>query len=133
MQIVMLGHSNAGKTTYMALMYELMHEGYQGFQIRATTPADHAQLLGDARAIRQGDYPPPTSRRQKHNFSLNFQGRPVSDFTWSDYRGGAITERSTNEDKAALLADLRRSDAIVIFADAHELATDPPSHRGSVT
>ena len=37
MKIVMLGHSGAGKTTYLSLMYAEMHEGVAGFRVRATT------------------------------------------------------------------------------------------------
>lgn len=125
----MLGHSNAGKTTYMAMMYQLMNiEGYRGFRIVATDPDRHAELLENARAIRLDRYPPLTARHSEYDFTLYFEGREISDFTWNDYRGGAIMERSTSPDTAALLKDLAASDAIVIFADAYDLATSPTSH-----
>jgi MftR C-terminal domain len=41
MKIVMLGHSNAGKTTYMSLMYEAMQEGVGGFVVSADSQEDH--------------------------------------------------------------------------------------------
>lgn len=125
----MLGHSNAGKTTYMAMMYQLMNiQGYRGFRIVATDPHRHAELLENARAIQFDRYPPLTARHSEYDFTLYFEGREISDFTWNDYRGGAIMERSTSPDTAALLKDLAVSDAIVIFADAYELATSPTSH-----
>jgi len=129
MRIVMLGHSNAGKTTYMAMMYQLMNvKGYRGFRIVAKDCDRHAELLDNARAIESDRYPPPTARHSEYDFTLHFEGREISDFTWSDYRGGAIMERSTSADTAALLNDVAASDAVVIFADAHELATSPGSH-----
>jgi hypothetical protein len=124
----MLGHSNAGKTTYMAMMYHFMNQGYEGFSIKAKEEDRHAELLANAEAIITGRYPPPTSQHAEYKFTLYFEGKKVSTFTWSDYRGGAIMERSTSTETAALLGDISASDAVVIFADAHELATSPESH-----
>jgi GTPase SAR1 family protein len=131
MRIVMIGHTNAGKTTYMAMMYRLMNgkKGYEGFRIVANDSARHAELLDNAGAIDSGRYPPPTARHSEYDFTLYFDGREVSDFTWNDYRGGAIMERSTSADTAKLLKEIADSDAVVIFADAYELATNPASHN----
>src|SRR5215472_3694618 len=135
MRIVMLGHSNAGKTTYMSMMYQYMsgRKGHNGFRIEASDGSQHTRLLENATAISRGKYPDPTSRRDTYNFRLYFEGRQVSDFVWADYRGGALTERSSDEDMAALLDDMKQSDAVVVFADAHELATDPDSRRRVAT
>jgi GTPase SAR1 family protein len=130
MRIVMIGHSNAGKTTYMAMMYRLMNEGYRGFRIVADDGARHAELLGNAQAIVHSElYPPPTSRHSEYDFTLYFEGREICAFTWNDYRGGAIMERSTSADTAQLLQEIAASDAVVIFADAYELAINPASHE----
>jgi Double-GTPase 2 len=124
----MLGHSNAGKTTYMAMMYHFMNKGYEGFSITADDPGRHAELLANARAIIAGRYPPPTSHHSEYDFTLSFEGREVSAFTWSDYRGGALMERSTSAETATVLREIASSDAVVIFADAEELVTNRDSH-----
>jgi hypothetical protein len=131
MRIVMLGHSNAGKTTYMAAMYQLMNgsNGYEGFRIVADDSARHAELLNNAKAIANDRYPPPTSRHAEYDFTLSFQGRTVSAFTWNDYRGGALMERSSSPDTGRLLKEISAADAVVVFADAYELATTPASHQ----
>jgi GTPase SAR1 family protein len=131
MRIVMLGYSDAGKTTYMAMMYRFMNKakGHNGFRIEADNRQQGIKLLENAESISHGWYPDPTDRRDSYHFSLYFQGQRISTFEWADYRGGALTERSTNEDMAALLADMKSCDAIVVFADAYELATVPDSHR----
>jgi hypothetical protein len=54
----MLGHSDAGKTTYMSLMYEMMGRGVGGFVVSAENPDDHVRLSAAAKAIRTGRYPP---------------------------------------------------------------------------
>ncbi|MFF3320728.1 hypothetical protein [Streptomyces sp. NPDC002889] len=132
MKIVMLGLSNAGKTTYIAMMYELMRKGYGGFKIRATEPDRDRELLSAARSIRQGTYPPPSSRRDAHVFRLSHRRRAVADFTWTDYRGGALTDRARDEETAQVLAEISGADGLVVFVDAHNLATTAGSGRRAV-
>ena len=71
MKIVMLGHSGAGKTTYLSLMYTEMQDGIGGFQVRAKNSSQHRQLLADAQAIRSSQYPPATNHRASYNLALS--------------------------------------------------------------
>jgi signal recognition particle receptor subunit beta len=121
-RIVMLGHSNAGKTTYMAAMYAAGRAGIRGFRIRATDPAREAELLRNAAALRHGRFPPPSARHSAHEFVLSHRGRDFFDFTWNDYRGGALTDSATDRDTAQVLGDLAAADGIVVFVDAQALA-----------
>ncbi|MFJ4846347.1 MULTISPECIES: hypothetical protein [unclassified Streptomyces] len=129
MKIVMLGHSNAGKTTYIAMMYELMRSGYRDFRVRATDDKRDGELTRVARAVRRGVYPPPSSRRDAHSFVLTHRHQRIADFTWNDYRGGALNDRAGNEETAAVLAELAEADALVVFADAARLAGAESSRR----
>jgi hypothetical protein len=129
MEIVMLGHSAAGKSSYMALMYELMHRGVNGFSVSAARDQVHHQLLRDARAIRRGSYPDATDRRHQYALRLRHRRSTVVDFVWKDYRGAALTEFSTSEQKAQLHADLRTADGIVLFVDLPELLVEERSRR----
>lgn len=122
MNIVMLGHSNAGKTTYIAMMYALMRKGYGGFKVRAEDGALDRELRAAADAVRQGSYPPPSSRREQHVFRLSHGRRTVAGFTWTDYRGGALSSRTDDEETARVLAELTGANGIVVFVDAHHLA-----------
>ena len=129
MRIVMIGHSSAGKTTYMASMYRVMNAGHRGFRIRAGSEEHHQRLLQDALAIRKGRFPPPSSHREVYPLVLSYDHRPFFDFTWHDYRGGALKESATEKDNAQVIADLVQADAIIVFADAHALATLPAAQR----
>ncbi|MET9059597.1 TRAFAC clade GTPase domain-containing protein [Streptomyces antibioticus] len=129
MNIVMLGHSNAGKTTYIAMMYDLMRRGYGGFKIRAQDGALDRELRSAADAVRQGSYPPPSSRREQHVFRLSHGRRTVADFTWTDYRGGALSGRTDDEETSRVLAELTEADGIVVFVDAPHLAEDARGAR----
>ncbi|MFC5750848.1 TRAFAC clade GTPase domain-containing protein [Actinomadura rugatobispora] len=120
----MIGHSSAGKTTYVSLMYDTMRVGMEGFSLRAAEAYDHRVLKKAARAIRKGRYPDPSNQRSSFNLVLQHNGSDVFPFTWRDYRGGALSERSVDSEQAKeLYEDLRESDAIVVFADAQRLAT----------
>ncbi|WP_411150483.1 TRAFAC clade GTPase domain-containing protein [Streptomyces sp. A30] len=129
MNIVMLGHSAAGKTTYMALMYSTMNSGPFGFEVLCKDREQHRQLLLSAQAILRGDYPPPTDHRQIYNLKLRHGASNLVDFRWRDHRGGALTERSTSQQSAELRRDLLAADALVVFVDAHELLTAPRGAR----
>ncbi|MGH8573579.1 MAG: hypothetical protein ACREX8_13545 [Gammaproteobacteria bacterium] len=125
----MLGHSGAGKTTYVSLMYREMQDGVAGFQLRAQKPKDHDQLLRDAAAILHGRYPDPTHQRTSYQLVLRYDGEEVFPFRWRDYRGGALNDRSTSADVTELHEDLTSTDGIVLFVDAVKLLTDHRAGR----
>jgi GTPase SAR1 family protein len=122
MQIVMLGHTNAGKTSYMSAMYRTMAlEGIGGFRVRAGNERAHQQLLAAGTGLLRGNYPAPSDRRHEYSLTLRHSASALLDFTWKDYRGGALRDRSTVDDTRQLLADLTNADAIVLFLDSVDL------------
>ncbi|QYC45574.1 hypothetical protein Nocox_40155 [Nonomuraea coxensis DSM 45129] len=122
MNIVMLGHPNAGKTTYMSSMYKLMAaDGFYGFRVRAKSNADHYQLMSAADRIGRGEYPAPSDRHSDYELTFRHGASELLDFLWRDYRGGALLDRSTSEDTRRLLDDLEAADAIVLFIDFVDL------------
>ncbi|WFE29289.1 hypothetical protein O7623_08905 [Solwaraspora sp. WMMD791] len=129
MEIVMLGHSAAGKTTYVSLMYALMHTGYGGFSLRAADQGDHQSLIGAAEWILAGRYPPASDQRAVFELVLRHDGADVFPFSWRDYRGGTLSERSDSPQAAQLHADLRSAGGIVIFCDSATLLTDRRAGR----
>lgn len=117
----MLGHTGVGKTTYMASLYGVMQQSVEGFRLKAVKLEDHKRWVEIADRIQQGDYPVATDQRQEYNFSLRYQGRNILEFTWADYRGGAIRETQDSEQAKALLEDLKTADGIMLFCDCHAL------------
>lgn len=122
MKITMLGHSNVGKTTFMACMYAVLQSDVGGFRIIAKDEDDHVRLIELANQVVDGiGYPRGTDHRSEYDLWLVHDDEPVLDFTWVDYRGGALKENSASEEAKALYADLMQSDGIVVFFDAEEL------------
>ncbi|MEV6976040.1 hypothetical protein [Kitasatospora sp. NPDC093806] len=128
LRVVALGHSSAGKSSYLAAMYTRLAVGRKGFRL-VTEPVLGGELLATGRGLRKGVYPPPSSRRTELGFSLLHGPAIVLGFHWTDYRGGALTSSAANDPETAeLLRQLTGADAVVVFVDAHRLATDPESH-----
>jgi len=126
----MLGHSGAGKTTYVSLMYAEMQQGVAGFRVQANDHGHHEQLLRDARQIRASRYPPATRQRASYDLTLSYNGSQVLPFTWRDHRGGAASGRSTDAaDVAQLTADLKEADGIVVFVDGAAVSRDHAASR----
>jgi hypothetical protein len=118
----MLGHPNAGKTTYMSSMYKVMAaDGLAGFRVRAKSDGDHYQLMSIANRIGRGDYPAPSDRHSEYELTLRHGASALLDFLWRDYRGGALLDRSATADTKQLLDDLETADAIVLFMDSVDL------------
>lgn len=57
MDIVMLGHSGVGKTSYVSLMYAAMRDGIQGFGLCAREETRHEELTATAEEVLRGRYP----------------------------------------------------------------------------
>ncbi len=134
MKIVMLGHTSAGKTTYVSLMYDTMRAGVEGFTLRTADPYHHRALSDAADAIRRGRYPDVSHQRASYDLVLQHKGTDVFPFTWRDYRGGALREKGADSAQARELhADLDDADAIVLFADAQRLATAPVAATEAAT
>ncbi|MFY1686154.1 TRAFAC clade GTPase domain-containing protein [Micromonospora sp. WMMD730] len=121
MNIVMLGHSGAGKTSYVSLMYAMLNDGAGGFRITAA-PDDDLLLRSNAGEIRRGRYPYASSLRSSFDFMLRYAGADVFPFRWHDNRGAALEERVRDSPQAAeLQADLRTADGILLFVDSADL------------
>ncbi|MFB6482412.1 hypothetical protein ACFCXF_34275 [Streptomyces virginiae] len=122
MDVVMLGGTDAGKTTYLSLMYRWLGEGVGGFSCRAADPYAHQTLTDTGRSVLAGTYPRKTTAPEVHDLVLRYQDQDVLPFRWRDHRGKALTEtRASNADVGQLQEDLRAADGIMLFAEAPEL------------
>ena len=122
MQIVMLGHTGVGKTTYMGAMYGHLQNAINGFSLAADSADDHKRLMRIHREVLDGKWPPNTDQRSKYDFTLMYDQEECFAFNWADYRGGAIRDRRESSQIDELMEDLREADAILIFCDGAEIA-----------
>lgn len=118
----MIGHSGSGKTTYMAGLYSIMSEGVNGYKVSAQYSSQEKDLKQIKNNLSIGQYPSGTMIKQEYDFNLSFAGEHSLPFTWYDYRGGALMERSdSSEDVRNLNSKILISNALIIFLDADQL------------
>ncbi|WP_173041406.1 TRAFAC clade GTPase domain-containing protein [Phytohabitans flavus] len=129
MDIVMLGHSAAGKTTYVSLMYAIMNAGVEEFALRAVDDDHHASLVRAATDVVNGLYPRPSDHRDVFELVLRYRDTDIFPFTWRDYRGGTLREHSNSAQAAQLHSDLRDAGGIVLFCDSYQLVHDAGAKR----
>lgn len=141
MDILMIGHSGSGKTTYMAGLYSRMKIGVAGLTINSNfseymkaqwNKGNYSYSYSDflkqdegldrlSNDLFKGRYPDPTMIRQEYYFNLVCSGHNIP-FNWYDYRGGVLMERSTNSNDAKdLINKIRNSDALIVFLDGDTL------------
>jgi Double-GTPase 2 len=99
-----------------------MQQPVEGFSLRAVNAEDGALWQKLADAIRRGQYPTVTNQRQEYRFNLRYQGSSILQFTWADYRGGALREAQTSDQAKALIDDLKSADGMMLFCDMKALA-----------
>ncbi len=129
LRVVALGHSSAGKSSYLAAMYTHLSGGRKGFRLITADQALGDQLTTAGKLLGRGVYPPPSSRRTELSAGLRYGRGEVLGFDWTDYRGGALTSSAADDPETAqLLQRLAHADAVVVFADTQRLAADPESH-----
>ena len=77
MNVMMIGHSGAGKTTYMAAMYNALYNGIHGFSINSESKKLHKQLTLIANKIQEGYYPSATDIHKIYHFNVLYDGEEV--------------------------------------------------------
>jgi hypothetical protein len=125
LKVTLFGGTGQGKTTYTLALLYMMAAGIDGFRIEAKDADTTTKYLNPWRDFVMGKrWPAPTMGRREDVFRLTFNGEYVTDFEWVDYQGGAINIPSDESEEAAQLhADIQGSNAVIIVADAHVIAT----------
>jgi energy-coupling factor transporter ATP-binding protein EcfA2 len=129
MKIVMIGNTGVGKTTYMASLYGALQREIEGFSVKAVDSDDHSRLSQLAKTIQTGEYPAATDQRSEYDFNLRHKNKDIIEFSWADYRGGAITSSTKDEQTDLLISDLKNADGIMMFCDCDALVRN--DHRSN--
>lgn len=117
LNVMMVGFSGTGKTSYMGAMYKIFNQrGYNGFRIRATDDAHHRAFASIGRRLSEGVYPDGTDIRDVYEFVLRYNNEDVLHFNWMDYRGGVLNERGNDELKL-VVDQIVKANALMVFFD----------------
>ena len=122
-KVTMIGLSGAGKTCFLYAMYNFMSIPQGGFVFTAKDPDVDLDLAdGWDQIIIDKTWPRHTDESGNYDFYVQYAGAKIADFSWYDYRGGALMERSdSSEDVRYLNNKISSSNALIIFLDADQL------------
>lgn len=122
MNILMVGHSRSGKTSFMAGMYEYLGEDTEGYGISAKQENQmvHLQKMGEE--LSKGKYPDGTDVQSHYEFAFTVRGRELIPFNWIDYRGGILSSDDPDDtDIEWFMYAIKKADALVVFLDGQKL------------
>ena len=124
LNVMMVGFSGTGKTSYMGAMYKIFNQrGYNGFRIRATDDAHHRAFASIGRRLSEGIYPDGTDVRDFYEFELRHNNEDVLRFNWMDYRGGVLSERG-NKELEQVVDQIVKADALMVFIDTPRFVSE---------
>jgi GTPase SAR1 family protein len=128
-KITMLGTTGAGKTSYLLGMYAVMQTGIQGFTLAAKDmdlDLELTQRWEKLISLKGEDrWPTPNAAAMEYyglEFSYGF--RPLMGFQWLDYRGLALSDRSTEQDVADLVVYLQESACLFLCISGEYLTSE---------
>lgn len=121
-QVTMLGTTGAGKTCFLLGMYATMRMGANRFTF--TTDEDTDLGMSDQwELLMAGEgnerWPQPNDNVVHHySFDFCYALKKFASFDWVDYRGGALRDRSTAEDRQELKRFMMDSDCVICCVPA---------------
>ena len=123
MNILMVGHSGAGKTSFMAGMYKCVGESIDGYGISAKKENQKNHLKKIADNLVKGHYPAGTDIQNKYEFVFTVDGSELIPFNWIDYRGGILLSEDPDDyDMEKFMTAIKQADALVVFLDGEKLS-----------
>ena len=125
MNVMMIGFSGTGKTSYMGAMYgQWNNESSDSFSVRAKSDSQHLNLLSLSNKLKRGRYPTGTDMLDRYDFTLAYKGCSILDFSWIDYRGGVLSERGSSEMQSVISA-INGAHALIVFLDMTQFVSNP--------
>lgn len=128
-KITILGTTGAGKTSYLLGMYAVMQTGVQGFTLAAQDMDLDLELTERweklISLIGEDRWPTPNAATMEYyglDFSYGF--RSLMGFEWLDYRGLALSDRSTEQDVTDLVQYLQKSECLFLCISGEYLVSE---------
>lgn len=131
-KITMLGTTQSGKTCYMHGMYAYMQTGIHGFTLSAKDADLDVRLSDNWRRLmlEKGEkrWPPPTTASKEavmdYAFYMNYGFRPIMEFQWIDYRGGALSDNDPEaKDVQRLRQHIKESSCLFLCLSGEHLTS----------
>lgn len=128
-KIALLGTTGAGKTSYLLGMYAVMQTGVQGFTLAAQDMDLDLELIQRWEKLisLEGEdrWPTPNAAAMEYyDFDFSYGFRPLMRFKWLDYRGLALSDRSTEQDVTDLGQYLQTAECLLLCISGEHLINE---------
>ena len=125
-KITTLGTTGAGKTSYLLGMYAIMQTGVQGFTLSAKDidlDLELTERWEKLISVKGEDrWPTPNAATmEEYSFEFSYGFRPLMGFELLDYRGLALSDRSTEQDVQDLVQYLSKSQCLFLCISGEHL------------
>jgi GTPase SAR1 family protein len=124
-KIIMLGDRASGKTCYILAMYEAMQFGTHGFAVTTVDPDQGVKLsnLWKTLVNESGNnrWPDKTNQISIYKFEFSEGLDSKLEFEWVDYRGGAMSEESSERDVQELKKQVLQSSGVFLCISGEHL------------
>ena len=120
-RIVLIGRRAAGKTVYLARLYERLWRGTKELSMKALSGPVHREMMHVVDTLQKGQWPPATVSSMHMELEVYYQGhRQVMvalDYAGELFRKAFVDERSDDPEVRDLLAHIDRAAAVIVLAD----------------
>lgn len=129
-KITMLGTTQSGKTCYMLGMYAYMKVGLRGFTLSTKDSNLDIKMSKNWKNLmfEKGEdrWPKPTGieeAERDYSFYMNYGFRPIMEFQWIDYRGGALSDDDPNLEDIEKLRNFIKESSCLFLCISGEYLT----------
>jgi hypothetical protein len=119
--ILILGRRRAGKTVYLATLYNALWKSIGGLTMKALAGPTHKLLTGVADQLQHGHWPEATLGTRQLEFELDDHGHKrvvvAFDYSGEDFRRAFVDEETESPEVKKLLSYLHRAAAVILLID----------------
>jgi hypothetical protein len=119
--ILILGRRRAGKTVYLATLYNALWKSLGGLTMKALAGPTHKMLTGVADQLQRGHWPEATLGTRQLEFELDDHGHKrvvvAFDYSGEDFRRAFVDEQTESPEVKKLLSYLHRAAAVILLID----------------
>ena len=119
--ILILGRRRAGKTIYLATLYNMLWKSTGGLTMKATAGPMHALLAGIADQLKRGLWPEATLGTRQLEFELTDNGEKRvivgCDFSGEIFHRAFVEEETETPEVIQLMNYLQRAAAVILLVD----------------
>lgn len=119
--ILILGRRRAGKTIYLATLYDMLWKSTGHLTMKAVAGPMHAMLSGITDQLRRGSWPEATLGARRLEFVLTDRGERrvivACDYSGEVFHRAFVEEDSDSPEVKQLMNYLRRAAAVILLID----------------